>query len=99
MTGFCEVGYSTTLAKAKGDDFKVWGKVIVVEGSECTIKWQTEMKSCSHYIIDVFLTAFHTIPSPDSASKARLYPESDHKTYSPKNVPTLRCLAKYPHAE
>ena len=45
-----------------------WSKVLAVEGSECTIKWQTDKKASSHSIADVFLTeaaawaAFHTPP-------------------------------------
>ena len=31
---FCEVGYSATLARAQGHNFKGWGKVLAVEGSE-----------------------------------------------------------------
>ena len=31
-----------------------WGKVLVVEGSGCTIKWQTDKKPSSHSIADVF---------------------------------------------
>ena len=72
MPEFCEVGYSATLARAQGHNFKGylhWGKVLAVEGSECTIKWQTEKKPSSHSITDVFLTAFHSIPSSDSASR------------------------------
>jgi hypothetical protein len=48
-----------------------WGKVLAVEGSECTIKWQTDKKPNSHSIADVFFTeaaawaAFHSIPSSD----------------------------------
>ena len=38
MPEFCAVGYSATLARAQGHNFKGWGKVIAVEGSECTIK-------------------------------------------------------------
>ena len=44
-----------------------WGKVLAVEGSECTIKWQTDKKPSSYSIADVFLTeaaawaAFHSI--------------------------------------
>ena len=41
----CKVGYSATWAKAQGHNFKDWGKVLVVEGSECTIKWQTKRNS------------------------------------------------------
>ena len=67
-----------------------WGKVLAVEGSECTIKWQTDKKPSSHSIADVFLTeaaawaAFHSIPSCDSASEAPLYPDSDHEATGPK---------------
>ena len=63
MPEFCEVGYSATLARAQGHNFKIWGKVLTREGFECTIKWQTEKKANSHSIPDVFLTAFHRIPS------------------------------------
>ena len=35
----CKVRYSATLARAQGHNFKGWGKVLVVEGSKCTIKW------------------------------------------------------------
>ena len=84
MPEFCEVGYLTTLARAEGHNFKGWGKVLAVEGSECTIKWQTEKKPSSHSITDVFVTAFRSIPSSDSASEAPLYPESDHEATDPK---------------
>ena len=30
---FCELGYSATLTRAKGHNFKGWGKVLAVEGS------------------------------------------------------------------
>ena len=79
---FCEVGYSATLARAQGHNFKGylhWGKVLAVEGSECTIKWQTDKKPSYHSITDMFLPAFHSIPSSDGASEAPLYPESDHE--------------------
>ena len=33
-----------------------WGKVLTVEGSECTTKWQTDKNPSSHSIADVFLT-------------------------------------------
>ena len=33
-----------------------WGKVLAVEGSECTVKWQTDKKPSSHSIADVYLT-------------------------------------------
>ena len=78
----CKVGYSATLARGQGHNFKGylhWGKVLAVDGSECTIKWQTDKKPSSHSITDVFLTAFHSIPSSDSA-----YPESDHEATDPK---------------
>ena len=67
-----------------------WGKVLAVEGSECTIKWHTDKKPSSHSIADVVLTeaaawaAFHSIPSCDSASEAPLYPDSDHEATGPK---------------
>ena len=61
-----------------------WGKVLTVEGSECMIKWQTEKKPISHSIVDVFLTAFHSIPISDSASEAFLYLEFDHEATDPK---------------
>ena len=91
MPEFCEVGYSATLARAQGHNFKGRGTLLAVEGSECTIKWQTEKKLSSHSITDVFLTAFHTIPSSDSASEAPLYPESDHEATYPKT--SLRSAA------
>ena len=75
-----------------------WGKVLAVEGSECTIKWQTDKKPSSHSIADVFLTeaaawaAFHSIPSSDSASEAPLYPDSDHEATGPKT--SLRSAAQ-----
>ena len=74
------------------------GKVLAVEGSECTIKWQTDKKPSSHSIADVFLTeaagwaAFHSIPSSDSASEAPLYPDSDHEATGPKT--SLRSAAQ-----
>ena len=45
MRTFCEVGYSATLGRAGGHNFRGyvhWCKVLVVEGSECRIKWQIE---------------------------------------------------------
>ena len=51
--------------------------MLAVEGSVCRIKWQTEKKASSHSTTDVFVTAFHSIPSSDSASKAPLYLESE----------------------
>ena len=93
MPEFCEVGYSATLARAQGHNFKGWGKVFAVEGSECTIKWHTEKKPSSNSITDVFLTAFHSIPSSDSASEAPLYPESDHEATDPKT--SLRSAAQW----
>ena len=69
-----------------------------MEGSECTIKWQTDKKPSSHSIADVFLTeaaawaAFHSIPSSDSASEAPLYPDSDHEATDPKT--SLRSAAQ-----
>ena len=45
-----KVGYSATLARAQGHNFKGGDKVLVVEGSECTIKWHTEKKPSSHSI-------------------------------------------------
>ena len=55
-----------------------------MEGSECTIKWQTEKKGSSHSITDVLLTAFHSILSSDSALEAALYLESEHEATDPK---------------
>ena len=95
MAEFCVVGYSATLARAQGHNFKGylhWSKVLAVEGSECPIKWQTEKKPSSHSITDVFLTAFHSIPSSDGASEAPLYPESDHEATDPKT--SLRSAAQ-----
>ena len=94
MPEFCEVGYSATLARAHGYNFKSylhWDKVLAVEGSECTIKWQTEKKPSSDSITDVFLTVFDGIPSSDSASKAPLYLEFDHEATDPKT--SLRSAA------
>ena len=42
MSEFCEAGYSATLARAQGHNFKGGDKVLAVVGSECTIKSQTE---------------------------------------------------------
>ena len=78
MPEFCEVGYSATLARAQGHNFKGCDKGLAVEGPECTIKWQTEKKASSHSITDVFLTALHSIPSSDSASEAPLYLDFEH---------------------
>ena len=83
MAEFCEVGYLATLARAEGHNFKGWGKVLGVGGCERTIKWQTEKKARSHSITNVFLTAFHSIPSSDSASEAPLYLKSEHKATDP----------------
>ena len=49
-------------------------------------------KPSSHSITDVCLTAFHSIPSSDSASEAPLYRESDHKATDPKT--SLRSAAQ-----
>ena len=84
MPEFCEVGYSVTLARARGHNFKGWGQVLAVEGFECTVKWQTEKKASSHSNTDVFLTALHSIPDSDSASEAPLYLESEHEATVPK---------------
>ena len=46
----------------------------------------------SHSITDVFLTAFHSIPSLDSASEAPLYLESEHEATDPKT--SLRSAAQ-----
>ena len=48
--------------------------------------------SATHSITDVFLTAFHSIPSSDSSSEAPLYPESDHEATDPKT--SLRSAAQ-----
>ena len=48
------------------------------------MKWPTENQPSSHSITYVFLTAFHSIPSSDSASQAPLYLESDHEATDPK---------------
>ena len=86
MPEFCEVWYSATLARAQWHNFIYlrWGKVLAMEGSKGTIKWQIEKKPGSHSIPNVFLTAFHSTPSSDSASEAPLYPESDHEATDPK---------------
>ena len=84
MPEFCEVGYPATLARAQGHNFKGWGKVLAVEGFECTVKWHTEKKASSHCITDVFLTALHSIPRSDSASEAPLYLESEHEATDPE---------------
>ena len=93
LSEFCEVGYSATLARAQGHDFMGGDKVLAVEGSECTIKWQTERKASSHSITDVFPTALHSIPSSDSASEAPLYLESEHEGTDPKK--SLRSAAQH----
>uniref|UniRef100_A0A7S4GGQ3 Uncharacterized protein n=1 Tax=Eutreptiella gymnastica TaxID=73025 RepID=A0A7S4GGQ3_9EUGL len=90
--GHLNGSYIMPEARAQGHNFKGWGKVLAVEGSECTIKWQTEKKASSHSITDVFLTAFHSIPSSDSASEAPLYPDSDHEATGPKT--SLRSAAQ-----
>ena len=66
--------------------------MLAVQGSECIVKWQTEKKPSSHSITDVFFTAFHSIPSLDSASEASLYPGSDHEATDPKT--SLRSAAQ-----
>ena len=93
MSEFCEAGYLATLARAQGHNFKGGDKVLAVEGSECTIKWQTEKKASSHSITDVFLTALHSIPSSDSASEALLYLESEYEATDPKT--SLRSAAQH----
>ena len=95
MPEFFEVGYSATLARAQRHNFKGclhWGKVLAVEGSECTIKWQTDKEPSSHSSTDVFLTAFHSIPSSDGVSEAPLYLESDHEATDRKT--SLRSAAQ-----
>ena len=79
MPEFCEVRYSTTLARAEGHNFQGCGKGVAVKDSKCTIKWQTEKKPSSLYITDLFLTTFHSIPSSDTASEAPLNLEFDHE--------------------
>ena len=75
-----------------------WGEVLAVEGSECTVKWQTDKKANFHSIADVFLieaaawAAFRSIPSSDSASEAPLYPNSDHEATRSKT--SLRSAAQ-----
>ena len=71
-----------------------WGKVLAVEGSECTIKWQTDKKASSHSIADVFLTeaaawaAFHTPPPPCQwTSHANGPPLSKEETWPPLLMP------------
>ena len=92
MSQFCEAGYSATLARAQGHNFKGWDEVLAVEGSECTIKWQKEKKASSHSITDVFLAALHSIPSSDCALEAPLYLESEHEATDPKT--SLRSAAQ-----
>ena len=53
---------------------------------------RTEKKASSHFITDVFLTAFHSIPSSDSASEAPLYLESEHEATDKKT--SLRSAAQ-----
>ena len=72
------------LGQCLGAQFQGWGKVLVVEGFECTIKCQTKQKAGSHSITNVCLTAFHSIPSSDSASEAPLYVESEDEVTDPK---------------
>ena len=84
MSEFREAGYAATLARAHGHNFKGWDKVLAVEGSECTMKWQTEKKASSHSITDEFLIALHSNPSSNSASQAPLYLESEHEATDPK---------------
>ena len=87
MPEFCEVGYLATLARGQGLNFNSylhWGKVVAVEGPQCTIKWPTDKKPSSHSIRDVSFTAFDRILSLDSASEAFLYSESDHEATDPK---------------
>ena len=67
MPEFCAIGYSATLATAQGHNFKGWDKVLAAEGSDRTIKWQTEKKASSHSITYVVVTALHSITSSDSA--------------------------------
>ena len=75
-----------------------WGKVLTVEGSECTSKWQTDKKPNFQSIADVLLieaaawAAFHSIPSCDGTSQVLLYPNSDHEATSPKKY--VRSAAK-----
>ena len=74
-----------------------WDKLLAVEGSECTVKWQTDKKPSSHSIADVFLTeaaawaAFHSIASSDSASEAPFFfyawglPPGEHYSKRPNH--------------
>ena len=84
MPECCDVGYPATLARAQGHNFKGWGRVLAVKGSECTIKWQTDQRPSSYSITNVCLGAFHSIPSSNSASQALLYLEYDHEATDPK---------------
>ena len=98
MPRFCEVGYSATLPRAQGHNFKInllWGKVVAVEGSECNIKRHTDKKLSSHCITNVFFTTFHSILTSDNASAAPLYPESDHEAIDLKR-PCAQLLRRIP---
>ena len=96
MPTFCEVGYSATWARAQRHNFKGWDKVLGVGNCECTIKRQTEKKGSSRCIADVFLTAFHSIPSSDSATKAPLYLECQHEATDPKKSPYAQLPSRIP---
>ena len=52
MPEFCEVG---TLVRTQGHNVKGWGKVLAVEGSHCTITWQTEKQPSSLSLTEVLL--------------------------------------------
>ena len=55
-----------------------------MEGSKCTIKWQSKKIPSSYSIIDVLRIAFHSITSSNSASEAPLYLEFHYETTNPK---------------
>ena len=57
MPQFCEAGYLATLGRAQGHNFKGCGQVLAVEGSECTIKWQTEKTGHSLHVCLLVLLA------------------------------------------
>ena len=84
MPALCEVGYTATLATTQGHNFKVRGKVLAVEGSECMITWHAEKKPSSLPPSGVRLTAFLCIPSSDSASEAPLYLKPERAATNPK---------------
>ena len=75
MGDFSEVGYSASLATACRDDFKGylhWGKVLAIEVSECTIKWQIKKEPSSILLQMCILLLFIALQHWDRTLEAPL---------------------------